>query len=154
MSRRARQLVGVAVIAMTVSVCVAPALSAASPSVRTLSPPVIHERFTLLPCTGKPNDRDTLQQEGCAEHGILTTDTQINALARTIFSALPDNPARRQFIAAQDAWIAYRRADCLSISDTFEGGTQAPVLDAQCSVGRNRQRIKDLRAFLGGLKPA
>ena len=118
-----------------------------------LSPPLIHERFTPLPCTGKPSDRDTLQQEGCAEHSVLTTDAQINALARSIFSALRDNPARKRFVAAQDAWIAYRRADCLSASDVFEGGTEAPVLNAQCSAGHNRQRIKDLRAFLNGLRP-
>jgi uncharacterized protein YecT (DUF1311 family) len=154
MSKSARQLMGMAIIATTVLVGVAPAPSVASPGARKLSPPVIREPFTPLPCTGKPSDRSTLQQEGCAEHSILATDAQINALARSIFSALPDNPARKRFVAAQEAWIAYRRADCLSASDVFEGGTGAPVLDAVCSVDRNRQRRTDLRAFLKQLKPA
>ena len=154
MSKLARRVPGMAVIATTVLMGVAPALSVASPGVRKLSAPVIREPFTPLPCTGKPSDRSTLQQEGCAEHSILTTDAQINALARSIFSALPDDPARRRFVAAQDAWIVYRRADCLSASDVFEGGTEAPVAAAVCSVERNRQRRRDLRAFLKQLRPA
>jgi Lysozyme inhibitor LprI len=50
-------------------------------------------------------------------------------------------------IAAHKAWLAYRRAYCLSLSDVFQGGSQAPVLDAQCAGGLNGQHIKDLRQF-------
>jgi hypothetical protein len=33
------------------------------------------------------------------------------------------------------------------MSDRFEGGTEAGVVDAQCEADRNDQRVKDLRAF-------
>lgn len=153
MSQSVFRPVVLAAIAATISMCAAPGTGLASGRPATLSAPVIHEPFTPLPCTGAPNARNTLQQEGCAEHRILTTDAQINTLAASIFAALADRPARQRFITAQRAWLAYRRADCLSVSDIFEGGTQAAVLDAQCSVGRNEQRIKDLRTFRSGLTP-
>jgi uncharacterized protein YecT (DUF1311 family) len=112
-----------------------------------LEPVVIHETFTPLPCSGAPSHRTTLEQEGCAEKQILKTDTQIDVLASQIFPILFDDRARRDFNAAQRAWLSYRKADCFSMSDLFEGGTEAGVVDAQCVASRNNQRIKDLRAF-------
>jgi uncharacterized protein YecT (DUF1311 family) len=116
-----------------------------------LSAPVIHETFTPLPCKGKPNSRTTIQQLGCAEQQILKTDKQIDALSVSVFSRLHDDAARRRFIAGAKAWLAYRRADCASRSDVFEGGTQAPVVAAQCQALRNSARIKDLRTFKSDL---
>jgi uncharacterized protein YecT (DUF1311 family) len=112
-----------------------------------LQPPLIHESFTPLPCGGTPTNRTTVQQEGCAEQQILRTDKTINSLNKVIFARLRDNPARRRFIAAHKVWLAYRRAYCLSLSDVFEGGSQAPVLDAQCTGRLNGQHIKDLGQF-------
>jgi uncharacterized protein YecT (DUF1311 family) len=112
-----------------------------------LSPPVIRESFTLLPCTGKPRSRTTLELEGCSEHQILTTDASIDALEKTIFHLLGTDSARRDLIAAARAWLNYRRSDCLSTSDVYQGGTLAGVVFADCFVARNEQRIKDLKAF-------
>jgi uncharacterized protein YecT (DUF1311 family) len=121
----------------------------ASPGASTvrLQPVVIHEKFAPLPCSGSPNHRTTLQQEGCAEKQILRTDTRIDLLEAQIFPILFDDRARRDLNVAQHAWLNYRKADCLSVSDLFEGGTEAGVVDAQCEAGRNGQRIKDLRAL-------
>ena len=85
--------------------------------------------------------------EGCAEKQILATDTQVNVLGAEIFQLLGDDRARGDFNAAQRAWLNYRKADCFSMSDLFEGGTEAGVVDAQCAASRNNQRIKDLRTF-------
>jgi uncharacterized protein YecT (DUF1311 family) len=125
----------------------------AGPAARTaqLVPVKIHETFTPLPCSGAPAHRTTLQMEGCAEKQILKTDTQINVLAAEIFQLLGDNRARSDFNSAQRAWLNYRKADCLSMSDLFEGGTEAGVVDAQCVASRNNQRIKDLRTFKSNL---
>jgi uncharacterized protein YecT (DUF1311 family) len=88
-----------------------------------------------------------VQQVGCAERDVLRTDKQIDTLAASVFARLHDNAAKRRFLAAEKAWLAYRRADCLSMSDVFEGGSQSPVLDAQCTAARNRVRIRALRIF-------
>jgi hypothetical protein len=116
-----------------------------------LSAPVIHESFTPLGCHGSPQHRSSLQIEGCAEQQILGTDKKIDALNRTIFGVLADNAARRRFIAGHKAWLAYRRAFCLSRSDIFEGGTDAAVVDATCVVTINAQHVKDLKVFISDL---
>ena len=116
-----------------------------------LVPVKIHETFTPLPCAGSPSHRTTLEQEGCAEKQILRNDTQIDVLEAQIFPILFNDHARRDLNAAQHAWLTYRKADCLSMSDLFEGGTEAGVVDAQCVAARNSQRVKDLRAFHRGL---
>jgi uncharacterized protein YecT (DUF1311 family) len=116
-----------------------------------LVPVKIHEKFTPLPCSGAPAHRTTLQMEGCAEKQILKTDTQVNVLEAEIFQLFTDNRARSDLNAAQRAWLGYRKADCFSLSDEFEGGTEAAVIDAQCVASRNGQRIKDLRSFKADL---
>jgi uncharacterized protein YecT (DUF1311 family) len=140
--------------AATVSMIAAAGFAAAQaggagPAAHTvkLAPVKIHETFTPLPCAGSPSHRTTLEQEGCAEKQILKTDSQVNVLGAEIFQLLGDDRARRDFNAAQRAWLNYRKADCFSMSDLFEGGTEAGVVDAQCVASRNDQRIKDLRGF-------
>ena len=140
--------------AATVSMIAAAGFAAAQaggagPAAHTvkLAPVKIHETFTPLPCAGSPSHRTTLEQEGCAEKQILKTDSQVNVLGAEIFQLLGDDRARRDFNAAQRAWLNYRKADCFSMSDLFEGGTEAGVVDAQCVASRNDQRIRDLRGF-------
>jgi uncharacterized protein YecT (DUF1311 family) len=110
-----------------------------------LSPPVIRERFTPLPCPSHPES--TLDLEGCAEQRILRTDHQIDSVARSIFTRLSDDAARRRFIAAQTAWLAYRQADCVSMSDLYEHGTLAGLLAARCTADDSTRRLVELRAF-------
>jgi uncharacterized protein YecT (DUF1311 family) len=153
MSRKLLSLTAVAVAAFAAgSILATQAGGKARGHAAWLKPVVIHETFTPLPCSGAPGQRTTLQMEGCAEKQILKSDTQVNQLAAEIFSILRDDRARRDFNAAQLAWLNYRKADCFSVSDLFEGGTEAGVLDAQCVASRNTQRVKDLRAFHQALR--
>lgn len=147
MSRRIALTTAVAIGACGSLVRLAQAHDATSATTPRLAPPVVHERFTHLPCSGAPKQRTILEEEGCVEQQILASDAQINALARSIFALLGSDAARRRFIAAQASWLTYRRADCDSESDLFEGGTLAAVIDATCSAERNAERVKDLRAF-------
>jgi uncharacterized protein YecT (DUF1311 family) len=130
-----------------VAAAVAVALVLPAGAVAALTIPPIHEPFTPLPCTGKPAQRTTVEQEGCAEQQILKSDKRIDALDGVIVGDLGSAAAKRRFIAAHKAWLAYRRAYCTSRSDVTPGGTEAPVLAATCAVALNAQHIKDLRAF-------
>jgi uncharacterized protein YecT (DUF1311 family) len=112
---------------------------------------VVKETFSPLPCSGSPGHRSTLQLEGCAEQQILRSDRQINTLNKTIFGKLPSNSARRDLIAGHRAWLAYRRAYCLSVSDVFQGGTEAGVVAADCTASVNSQHVANLRTFLRDL---
>ena len=118
---------------------------AAGAAATPLSPPVIHESFTLLPCPAHP--QSTLDYEGCAEHRIVHLDGRIDVVSRAIFGRLFDDAARRRFIAASKAWLAYRQADCTSMSDRYEGGTLAGLLAANCTAGRSADRLTELEAF-------
>ena len=128
-----------------------PAAGATGAHAALLAPPVISEPFTPLPCAGAPSKRTTVEQEGCAEHQILSSDAKIDALNRTIFAKLGSDAARRQFIAGNAAWLGFRKKYCLSVSDIFAGGTEAPVLDAECVAGLNSEHVKDLDEFVRDL---
>jgi uncharacterized protein YecT (DUF1311 family) len=144
-------------LARIVAVCATVALTSAAQALASgghaakLAPPVIHESFTLMPCTGSPGKRTTLQEEGCAEQQILRSDKQINTLNQKIFTALPSNSARRDLIAGHKAWLAYRKSYCLSVSDVFQGGTLAGVVDADCTATVNGQHVSNLKTFLKDL---
>ncbi len=150
--RRTHLLTAAALMAAVAAITT---IASAHPSPRAraakLSPPVIRERFTPLPCSGKPTSRTTHQQLGCAEQEIVRTDKLIDAASKQVFQRLHDAAAKRRFITGARAWLTYRNADCASFSDVFEGGSQAPVLAAQCEGGRNKTRLKDLRTFLSDL---
>jgi uncharacterized protein YecT (DUF1311 family) len=137
--------------AAAVSLAINVPAGAAPARAAKLSPPVIHESFTPLPCAGSPGHRSTLQEEGCAEQQILGTDKQIDGLNGKIFGKLSNARARRDLVAGHKAWLSYRRAYCLSVSDVFQGGTQAAVVDADCVAGVNAQHVRDLTTFLGDL---
>jgi uncharacterized protein YecT (DUF1311 family) len=119
-----------------------------------LAPPVIREEFTPLPCPRKPAARGaTVGQLGCAEQKILRTDAQINARTKVIFARL-DVTGKRLFLAAERAWLAYRKASCDSVADSYyRGGSERPVLFAVCVAERNVQHLKELRAFQNLLRP-
>jgi uncharacterized protein YecT (DUF1311 family) len=136
-----------AALQLTLAAAEAAASGVAPAAAAHVSAPVIHERFTALPCTGQPANRTTVQQLGCAEQAVLRGDKRIDAESKTVFSRLADDPARRRFVAGARAWLSYRNADCTSRADAFEGGTQGPVVAAQCMAARNQTRLADLRAF-------
>ena len=147
MPRKLLSLTAAAAVTAATSIAATQAGGRAPAYAARLKPVVIQETFTPLPCTGAPGHRTPLQMEGCAEKQILKTDTQLNLLANEIFPILPEDRARRDFNAAERAWLSYRKADCFSMSDVFEGGTEAGVVDAQCVASRNARRVKDLRSF-------
>ena len=118
-----------------------------------LAPPVIKEVFTPLPCPkGRAARGTTLGLEGCAEQTTLRTDAQINASAGAIFRLIGDASARRNFLAGEKAWLAYRQAGCKSVADVYRGGSAQPVAFGACVVSRNTQHLKELAAFEGFLK--
>jgi uncharacterized protein YecT (DUF1311 family) len=142
-----------AVLAATAAALVLAAAPAAASDghAAKLAPPVIRESFTPMPCTGKPGKRTTLQDEACSGQQILRSDTQINALNKKIFDALDTNSAKRDLITGHRAWLAYRKSYCLSVSDVFQGGTLAGVVDADCVATVNGQHVSNLKTFLKDL---
>lgn len=106
--------------------------------------PVLREKFTLLAC----NANTTIGMEGCAEHQIVSLDTQINKLRVEIFSRLYDLAAKRHFVVAESSWYTYRQTTCASNADVYQGGSLAPVDYARCEVRLNQQHLLNLSALL------
>lgn len=151
MSHRFSSFATIVAAAATVALTSAASAIASSPHAGTLAPPVIHESFTPLPCSGSPGHRSTLQMEGCAEQQILRSDKQIDTLNRRIFNALHSASARRDLLAGHKAWLGYRKTYCLSVSDVFGGGTAAGVVGADCAATVNAQHVSSLKTFLADL---
>ncbi len=113
-------------------------------STNGLALPAITERFEpLLPCNPDTN----IGLEGCGERRVVADDQQLMSDAKLIFQRLDRNSARRDFVAAQTRWLAYRKADCQSQSDAYQGGTEQPVAYAYCLAADDLSRRLDLKAF-------
>jgi uncharacterized protein YecT (DUF1311 family) len=113
-----------------------------------LAPPVIKEGFTPLPCPRSRAARGTTDGAiGCAEQKVLRTDAAINRRSKTIFGLLRDRTAKRRFVAAEDAWLAYRKATCTNAADVFRGGSAQRVTFATCMAARNVEHVKELAAL-------
>jgi uncharacterized protein YecT (DUF1311 family) len=141
-----------------------PQVSAAPTSVTTstLAPPVIHEGFTL-PCT---RQQTTLGMEGCQQHRLVKLDKTIDQAERVLFTMLKNEAAvygpsqgatyttqvEQRLIDAQDAWFAYQLAECRSESDTFLGGSGAPLVAGDCRIKLDQQRLGQLKAFYLALR--
>jgi len=109
----------------------------------------IKETFTLLPCPAKPTT--TLELEGCAEHRIVASDKKIDAAAARIYSTLSAE-GKGSFVSAQNAWLVYRRAYCLTASSVFAGGSIQPVVFGNCVADRNGSYLGELTALVAALK--
>src|ERR1700729_3516921 len=105
MPKRFSSCGAIAIVCAVFAAAVAAPAGASTAHPAKLAPPVIHESFTPMPCTGKPSHRTTLQDEACSGQQILRSDKQINALNKKIFNALDTNSARRDLIAGHKAWL-------------------------------------------------
>jgi uncharacterized protein YecT (DUF1311 family) len=146
-----RRLSGAAAVAFAVAGLVAISPAAGAPTrygggdgKRAAGPPVIIENFKpVLAC----NPDTTVGMEGCGEHRVIAADTQLDADVKVIFDLLRGGAARRDFVSAQTAWLAYRNADCRSQSDAYLGGSEQPVVYVDCLAGDDSARRNDVKGF-------
>jgi uncharacterized protein YecT (DUF1311 family) len=124
------------------------ALAPAAADAASPKPPVVKETFTALPCKGAPAHRSTIEMEGCAEQQVLSRDKAINALNRQVFAAVHTTSAQRVFVTSNAKWLAYRNAFCATAASEFSGGTEAPVVAAQCDAKLDAEHVTDLRTLL------
>jgi uncharacterized protein YecT (DUF1311 family) len=141
--RRCAVFLAIGLLAVAAAVVLPGAVGAAAKP----TAPVIEEAFAVLPCPDPKSPGTTLEMQGCAQREILASDKKIDAVAKAIFGRLRGDAARRRFVKAQRAWLAFRTADCASVADKYQGGSLASVTRLQCVVERNVQHLKEIRAF-------
>ncbi|WP_442582786.1 lysozyme inhibitor LprI family protein [Mesorhizobium sp. ASY16-5R] len=92
-------------------------------------------------------DQATMSQ--CAGKALNDADKQLNADFKEIEKRLADDAgARKQLVAAQRAWIAFRDAECDFQSSGAAGGSIHPMLVANCKAALTNQRLMDFKNYL------
>jgi uncharacterized protein YecT (DUF1311 family) len=82
--------------------------------------------------------------------GYQEADAELNRLYQKIESRLADShDVRRELIAAQRAWIAFRDAECRFAASGVEGGSAYPQVYQACQEDLTRARIADFNGYLG-----
>jgi uncharacterized protein YecT (DUF1311 family) len=109
---------------------------------------VITEPVTPLPC----HHGTTLGLEGCAEGQLLSTDRRVNKEVKLLFTVIPTAHQKQSFVQVEREWLAFRKADCSTMSAIFEGGTIAPLEYALCEVRDDEARSSDLYSYFGLLE--
>jgi uncharacterized protein YecT (DUF1311 family) len=132
-------------VALAATAALAGGVAAARPG-----PPQIKESLTPLPCPAKP--KTTLQLGACAGQRVVRTDAEINRRVRVIWGLLRTPKSRTRFAVGEHAWLAYRRASCLSQSDAFADRALANVQYVECAGDLNRQHIRQLTKFDAALR--
>ena len=107
-----------------------------------ISPPVIHEPWTPLPCPMHPSS--TVETEGCLEQAVMRSDRRIDTKVAGIFRVLARRSDRTAFVAGERAWLVYRRRYCATAASVFRGGTAEPVAFVSCELRRNKAHLADL----------
>lgn len=86
----------------------------------------------------------------CAGQEFDRVDAELNRRYATLRGKLDEN-GRRNLVAAERAWIAFRDLECnlrtgFNTLTPDENGTIAPMLMGQCKTALTRRRIQDLAA--------
>lgn len=92
-------------------------------------------------------DQATLN--ACAGKVLAEADRKLNADYKAIEKRLADDvAAKKRFVAAQRAWIAFRDAECAFQTSAVEGGSIQPMIDANCRAALTSQRVEQFRTYL------
>ncbi|MEQ1950092.1 lysozyme inhibitor LprI family protein [Mesorhizobium yinganensis] len=95
------------------------------------------------------NAADQAKLNECAAKALHEADTQLNADFKEIETRLADDAdAKKLFVEAQRAWIAFRDAECGFQSSGVAGGTAYPMINANCQAGLTNQRLMDFKNYL------
>ena len=153
---RKAKLLASAALTLLVGLTAVPGASAAVRSPATVTAPATAPEPPAIPEPWNPpfpcNQQSNLGIQGCAERTVDSLDHRIQAEVKVLFGALYDNASRRDLITAQVAWLAYRKADCASQSDEYEGGSEQPVEYILCFAVDDQSRITDLKGFYEDLE--
>lgn len=85
----------------------------------------------------------------CAQQAYKAADVELNKLYREIEQRLGDAAtSRKQLVAAQRAWVAFRDAECAFVSSAVDGGSAHPMVADLCLAAVTQKRIEDLKQYL------
>jgi uncharacterized protein YecT (DUF1311 family) len=108
----------------------------------------------VVDCPARSDDCDnattTVEIEDCYRERTEHYQQEVDALEVTI-SAKMTAAQKKPFKRSNDAWDAFREANCRSAASVYEGGTMQPVAAGGCKMSMTRQRASDLRSLYKNL---
>src|SRR5262249_28129077 len=89
------------------------------------------------------------EMNACAYEAFQKSDAELNALYQQVLKRLKnDTHARKRFVAAQRAWIAFRDAECTFVASPSTGGSVYPMVLSFCRDRLTNARVNDLKSYL------
>ncbi|MCH9764938.1 MAG: lysozyme inhibitor LprI family protein [Alphaproteobacteria bacterium] len=85
----------------------------------------------------------------CAKMAYKKSDAKLNALYKQIRQRLDgETNTKKQLLATQRAWLAFRDAECTFSSSAVSGGSIYSTVHTECADKLTRKRISDFEAYL------
>jgi len=85
----------------------------------------------------------------CADKAYKKTDAALNATYKEILGRLKnDKETRKRFVAAQQAWIGFRDAECDFATGKSAQGSIYPMLVQNCRNELAHSRLDQLKGYL------
>ena len=85
----------------------------------------------------------------CAAAALTAADSKLNSLYGEIEGRLAgDSGAKKELVAAQRAWLAFRDAECAFASSGVAGGSVAPMIYSLCLEDQTQRRARDFDGYL------
>ena len=101
------------------------------------------------PC---PVSDNTEEADSCLGAAVIAADAELERLVARLRPLMAADPARRRdFEASQTSWLAYRKATCGDLVDSFwTSGAFRIAAGLQCQQRLTRSRIRDLQVIFSG----
>lgn len=98
-------------------------------------------------CMGRAQDQAAMTQ--CAAQAFQTSDAEMNKLSHEIRQRMSDDADTRLLLRdAEQAWVAFRDAECAFATSAVAGGSAYLMVYDFCLDNLTQKRIEDLRQYL------
>ncbi|MBJ3777913.1 lysozyme inhibitor LprI family protein [Acuticoccus mangrovi] len=104
---------------------------------------------TAAAAEGCGDDATQADLNECAAKAYEAADDARDAKYQAILARLAsDSDAAALLRAAEEAWVAYRDAECTFATSAVSGGSIYPLVWAECLTGLTKARTETLDAYL------
>lgn len=94
------------------------------------------------------NAMTQMEMNACAAEDAQAADAELNRVYQQLRGTITEDAQAERLIAAQQAWITFRDADCAYSQYRYDGGSIMPMIYANCIAERTTQRTQELEMYL------
>ncbi|MEM9543220.1 MAG: lysozyme inhibitor LprI family protein [Cyanobacteria bacterium P01_E01_bin.42] len=90
-----------------------------------------------------------LEMNLCSAKEANEANEKLNAAYQKLQEKVKGTPQETRLVEAQNAWLAFRDADCEYSKRRYDGGSIMPMIYALCVVDLTEKRTQNLEDYLG-----